>query len=766
MKIFEIILDIIILLTFILVGTPIKYNCIGLNMIIILIGTIYIIYKIFRRKEKIINKKIDSIMLFFLLSPIIPLIFKSYSSLEETLISIIKYISLFNIYILLKDIFVKDEIRILNILIGGGTALALLGIDEMTSKTLMQHVDLLDLPFVINYENRMFSTLGYANSFAIIMAITLLLSISKCQPKKEIYSGFTFLFLSALLLSYSRSVLVLFIIIFITYIFLLKDKIKTYMLYVITTNLIISLIYIKIFEACLPKEHYILIWLTTIVIFVLSIFVAKLITKKYDVISKITRRTYIKIFMLITISIGSACFIGLKLDTPLKIFLHREENNEVRYNIYNIIPNQNYIFTFNIEAKSKLNNVENYSIKIIEENKYYDTVKVHEIKFNNFLGTRTIEFTADEETHSVALLFNNNIKIAQQGLTVNSLYINGEKYILDYLYLPVQLVKRIENFTLENKSLWERITFFQDGLKIARENFFTGTGGRGWLYNYEDVQSYSYESTEIHNYFLQCLIENGIFSALAWMVLVIYSLINIIKRWKKKQIKITDFLFILLTAHSLVDFDMSFYCIMVIWIILFVSVTKENKNNIETRLESKSNLEIKLNSLIFISLIVLNIVIIVLSIYIFKLKQYNTYILNYLETTKSSESNNDVIELIKKYTLTEKSKKFYNLLKNLNYQNISTENMDYIYCDLKGQKIIANTVSNMERNFVIKQILQTNKDEEILKKFSSIIIDENEQMINNIYDKGKNRLTESEIKEYLELQQEIYMLALEKLNKE
>ena len=226
MKIFKIIASIIILLTFILIGSPIKYNCLALNIGIIIIGSIYIFYKILKEKQNIINRKIDIIVLIFCLSPIIPLIFNTYSSLEETLISFIKYISIFNLYITIKDIVIKEENWITNILILGAMILVILGIDEMTSKTLIQYAEAIGLPYVINYEKRMFSILGYANSFAIIMAVTLLIAISKCKTTKETFSGFIFLFLSGVLLSYSRSVLLLFILIFLIYIFLAKDKTK------------------------------------------------------------------------------------------------------------------------------------------------------------------------------------------------------------------------------------------------------------------------------------------------------------------------------------------------------------------------------------------------------------------------------------------------------------------------------------------------------------------------------------------------------------
>ena len=762
MKIFKIIASIIILLAFILIGSPIKYNCLALNVGIIIIGSIYILYKILKEKQNVINRKIDIIVLIFCLSPIIPLIFNTYSSLEETLISFIKYISIFNLYIILKDIVIKEENWITNILILGATILVILGIDEMSSKILMQYAETIGLPYVINYENRMFSTLGYANSFAIIMAITLLIAISKCKTTKEIFSGFIFLFLSGLLLSYSRSVLLLFILVFFIYIFLVKDKTKIYKLYVVIINLVLSFIYMKIFEIALSNKQYIFIWIVTIILFILSVIIAKLITKNYEKLNKIKRNTYIKLGVLSVILIGMIYFIGIHLDVPLNIFFDGEENSEVRYNIYNINPNEHYIFTFDINAKSKLNNIENYSIKIIEENKYYDTVQTHEITFNNYIGIKKIEFTASKETHSVVILFNNNIQKAQQGLTINSLYINDSKYILEYAYLPVKLVKRIENFALENKSLWERTTFFKDGLKIASQNIFTGTGGRGWLYNYEDVQSYVYASTEIHNYLIQIFVENGIISVITWITIIIYCIFRIVKRWKNKNIKIIDLAFILLTLHSLVDFDMSFYCIMVIWIILFTITIKEDHNYIEKSIKNYTNLQ-RLNKLISISFILLSISILILSIYTFRLKQYNAYILESLELAEIYQEDNNAIEYIKRYTTNERYKKFYDILKELDYQEISMENMEYVYESLKEQKIVVNTKYNMERNLVIKQILETNKDEVFLKKFANIIIKENEEMVDNIKNKDKNRLTENTIKEYLQLQQEIYILSLEKM---
>ena len=170
-----------------------------------------------------------------------------------------------------------------------------------------------------------------------------------------------------------------------------------------------------------------------------------------------------------------------------------------------------------------------------------------------------------------------------------------------------------------------------------------------------------------------------------------------------------------------------------------------------------------LSQLISIGIIALNITIIILGIYLFRLKQYNADIKEYLNIMTINQNYNETIELIEKYKINEKYNKFYDILKDINYKNVSTENIEYIYNDLKNQAIVVNTEYNIERNLVIKQILETSENKDILSKFSNIIIEENEQIIENIKNRDKNRLTKEKIEEYLNLQKEIYELALEKL---
>lgn len=85
MKIIKLFIYIIIFSTFVLVGAPIEYNCFWLNVTIILMGVIFGIYKTIIKKEKIKYYTIDLIILIFYLTPLIPTIFGTCNSIEETL---------------------------------------------------------------------------------------------------------------------------------------------------------------------------------------------------------------------------------------------------------------------------------------------------------------------------------------------------------------------------------------------------------------------------------------------------------------------------------------------------------------------------------------------------------------------------------------------------------------------------------------------------------------------------------------------------------
>ena len=211
-KIIEYVFLIVLLISFVLVGTPLKENMIGYSLCIVGIGVGYTIYKIIKN-EKIINGALDIVVMLLYLSPLVPIVFDTYSNLEETITAVIKNMSQFVIYLIARDRFLKDSTannKILNVLLIGLGILVFFGFDEMMGRTLFRYMKHIGIPNVVNYEERMFSTLCYANSFAILMAMGIFIALSKVKDNKCAFSGVIYIFSTALMLTYSRSVIVLF----------------------------------------------------------------------------------------------------------------------------------------------------------------------------------------------------------------------------------------------------------------------------------------------------------------------------------------------------------------------------------------------------------------------------------------------------------------------------------------------------------------------------------------------------------------------------
>ena len=376
--------------------------------------------------------------------------------------------------------------------------------------------------------------------------------------------------IACLILTMSRTVFLVTVVAIGLYIFINKSRKKTiYTLYSLLINGIFSIMYVILWN----KVEF--IWLITLVILLISPLSIIIIDKSYNFIEKISKKPYIIALISITVITLLLIVIGLKLITPLKVFSSEDSSGYVKYNIPNIKPNTEYTLKFNINAKSTAENLNNYKITIDEEDKYCEKITSHEIEFNNFNGTKEFNFITTDETNEFAIYIESKYKIAQLGLTINSLYVNDEEYALNYLYLPVSLVYRLKDINFKDKSVWERGTFYYDALKIIKTNFLFGFGGNAWNYKYKEVQSYNYSSKEVHSFFFQIFLENGIIGALA-LCIIIYYIIKTFIKYNKNNLAIFIVTF-LIVFHSLVDFDMSFYYIMIMTF-TFLGVISSNKN--------------------------------------------------------------------------------------------------------------------------------------------------------------------------------------------
>lgn len=422
MKIFRIILIIMILIIAILIGTPIQYNCVPINIVIILIGMLFAIYLCIRKKEKMRMNEFDIVIFILCVSPFIPIICGTYINLNDTSLYLLKYMSCFIIYLLSKYLVAKDNrnaIVIINTFILSSILLCIIGIDNMTTKAFAKPLEALGLPFVFNIENRMFSSLGYANSFAIICATSIVLSLYGIQKSiskyKIFYAGAIFLNLSCLILSYSRATLLFFMLALALYTFIKYDKNKFVIIgYTIITNGVLSVFYIMKWNQLIGKEAYISLWIITAILIIIAIVCQKIGEKIQVKMVEIPIKNYISVVTIVGVLIIIFIIIGMKLVVPLSIFQEGETNKPIKYNISNIEANTEYSFLFDIQAKSNWKKNNNYEIIIDEEDKYYNLITSHKMTFNEIEGIQEIAFKSTKETKEVAIYFQSQSKNAQK----------------------------------------------------------------------------------------------------------------------------------------------------------------------------------------------------------------------------------------------------------------------------------------------------------------------------------------------------------------
>lgn len=225
-NIFVIIICLILYGYSIFIGSPIKDNTSFINILVLITFSIYLLTNLLKIKNyKLIKNKLDVFIILLVLSSYIALIFRNYSNLEATIEYIIKYTAILSMYIIVRDIVIKDKKYINYILITfmiSSISIFILGLDNITYNIGQEFLNLTGNVEVQNPDKRFNSIFGYANTTAIYMLAISILAIGKyltVQSKKEkiFYNSIIFINLTAIIISYSRTTWLITIIIYALY---------------------------------------------------------------------------------------------------------------------------------------------------------------------------------------------------------------------------------------------------------------------------------------------------------------------------------------------------------------------------------------------------------------------------------------------------------------------------------------------------------------------------------------------------------------------
>ncbi|OGO82105.1 MAG: hypothetical protein A2Y18_05710 [Clostridiales bacterium GWD2_32_19] len=135
---------------------------------------------------------------------------------------------------------------------------------------------------------------------------------------------------------------------------------------------------------------------------------------------------------------------------------------------------------------------------------------------------------------------------------------------------------RLSEITTQSTELQARFLYYNDALDIILKNIW-GLGYDGYYYIQGAYQTGIYKVRLVHNSILQIALEIGILGILAYGMMIINIILKRTRSLKFEKFDYLDIAFIIIAAHSLFDFDLSFGVLINIMIMIIYLKNEPSK---------------------------------------------------------------------------------------------------------------------------------------------------------------------------------------------
>lgn len=614
-KIYLVLLCIIIALLHLFVGSSHQEPKIIFETIIIIVGLTYILIKKIQNKENIIIKgKIDILMLLMIIAMLIPLIIKTYYSLNDTINFFIDFMCVYVIYILARNVIkTKKELNlVIDVTLVSSIIIVIFGLDELYYNVFLKFLDFINSAKSNAYG--MVSTIGYSNPVAVYMTFLSFLALGRylCVKNswiKSLYFSYIQIAMIGFVFGNSRALMVIFPIVFIIYLIVLKDN-KNILQSILVMGLNIVIAYI--FQAVCNKlvTNNFTLWLafsvTIIIIYFMSLLINNII-KKINV--KINKKKFLIAFISIILLVIVYCVSVKNISKPIDV----KESKHIM-ELLGLKNNYDYNIKFEINAEIQEDTETeegNDSVKNEKDDMIYDSIKdtsstssktrLTIVCFNSrreqgrveeqiiLNGEQTLEFNIrTEDDFERIMIYIYNPEYEQNKVTLKHIYINDKEYIASFKYLPYDLVRMIRTINFRTVSVHERLDFYKDALKLASNHLIFGAGGKTYANHIKPYQTYVHGyNSESHSYIIDMLLNYGIFGLLTYIAILVVTIYTGIITIKQKR-KIEDnnlplyvsilFGITTFTLHAFIDFDLVYLLTLSMYYMFIGVLNNEDKN--------------------------------------------------------------------------------------------------------------------------------------------------------------------------------------------
>ena len=549
------------------------------------LGLIFLFYKFIIKKGTMLKKieMVDVAIITLFLSYTFSIIFNNYTNLNDAIFELMRYVLLIVVYFIVKNsdnkIFFKISI------ISVALIQSIIGIDGMFSRSASNVLGLFGSGFLQKDYDRLSGTIQYANVTAILIFIAIFLIIdfiqklvyeeksssNKKNSKIIILSSMEVFLLTSLILTKSRMVLFLTVLMFIIKVF--KDKKKALNM-IIIFNLIYAIVMATITQniSYVSSFKILIIYLIFIAIYlILNHFLYTFYLRHKEKFIKCFKTKGKYIIASTIILILGYFVLAFSITTSIKISYKESFDNKHVVELYNIKEKNNTVEILT----NNLSDDANFDIKVYEVLKNGDVTTIYEANsYTSSTGKYLFEYNLEKDNfRDIRFEFTVN----SGSFEIDNIKINNKNSTINYLLIPRDLVSRIQDILHGSSTINDRVEYNKDAIKIIKnsyKNILFGVGGEGFRNLYETVQTYPYYSTEAHNSYLQIFVESGILGFASIVYLVFANLKN-----SKKAGSNIYLAFLGLCIHMVFDLDFSYLLVILVFGVIIAIMNESNLEN-------------------------------------------------------------------------------------------------------------------------------------------------------------------------------------------
>ncbi len=611
-----------------------KIDSLFINLVLCALGLVCLGVKLVLniRDNKIISKSkmcttIDITVLGLAIAYFLPILFGTNASTESAIFELTRYANLAIVYFIARSS--KNPKIYVNAFVLMAVVVGILGIDEITFRGFEDALNKYSMAYLEESNNRISSTLQYANITALIFLIASGVLQNKlvrnigCLEKNEsiglrllaVFEMLGSIFLgTTVILTGSRMNILMFVLLAIIHICYLSKKKNYKNILTVLLVLISAFILVAKIDGYILSQEYIKVLLLYALVFVFSVIYISLLDILKGRISLDCSKLNIvkkhKTTMIIVCAIGLVSIISLAmLPCDLKLISKKDKAIEINRNIYGDFKGE-YDISFDIDFEGNgayhiiLYEIDNDFNK--NEIKYLDYSHIKDGKYKSTINV-------SENIQRLQLM----IKATNSKVRINKFTIGDKNVALSYLFLPDNLVFRIKDTLTKDSNNMLRMEYYKDSLKLFLKSPIFGHGGEGFKARYQEVQTKYYVSSECHSVPLQILVETGMVGFIIYVVMMVTTYKIIFSLLKQKCESAAAYLLIFTVYNITALFDLVFsYGIMInifgviVGIIVNEYKTKYITKEDEYKLDNKSELgltKIAVLSMSFMALCVITI---------------------------------------------------------------------------------------------------------------------------------------------------------------